>query len=38
IHDGLLRDLEVTATSRATLEQRYRQGVSNLSQKHINHK
>lgn len=38
IHDGLLRDLDVTATSRETLEQRYRQGLSNLSQKHCNHK
>ena len=38
IHDGLLRDLDVTATSRETLEQRYRQGLSNLSQKHSNHK
>ena len=38
IHDGLLRDLDVTATSRETLEQRYRQGLSNLSQKHTNHK
>ena len=35
---GLLRDLDVTATSRETLEQRYRQGLSNLSQKHSNHK
>lgn len=38
IHDGLLRDLDVTATSRETLEQRYRRGLSNLSQKHSNHK
>jgi carbonic anhydrase len=26
----MLRDLEVTAVSRETLEQRYRQGISNL--------
>lgn len=26
IHDGLLRDLDVTATNRETLEQRYRHG------------
>ncbi|MOA22350.1 Carbonic anhydrase 2 [compost metagenome] len=38
IHDGLLRNLEVTATNRETLEQRYRQGVSNLTKKHVNHK
>ena len=38
IHDGLLRDLDVTAVSRETLEQRYRQGISNLKSKHINHK
>ena len=38
IQDGRLRNLEVDATSRETLEQRYRQGLSNLSQKHSNHK
>jgi len=38
IHDGLLRDLEVTATNRETLEQRYRRGICNLTQKHENHK
>ncbi len=38
IHDGLLRDLDVTATNRETLEQRYRHGISNLKLKHINHK
>lgn len=38
IHDGLLRDLDVTAVSRETLEQRYRHGISNLKIKHINHK
>lgn len=38
IHDGLLRDLDVTAVSRETLEQRYRQGISNLKSKHANHK
>ena len=30
IHDGMLRDLDVTAVSRETLEQRYRHGISNL--------
>lgn len=30
IHDGMLRDLDVTAVSRETLEQRYRQGISTL--------
>jgi carbonic anhydrase len=34
----LLRDLDVTATNRETLEQRYRHGISNLKLKHINHK
>ncbi|MDL5555267.1 carbonic anhydrase, partial [Klebsiella pneumoniae] len=38
IHDGLLRDLDVTATTRETLEQRYRHGISNLKLKHANHK
>lgn len=38
IHDGLLRDLDVTAVSRETLEQRYRHGISNLKIKHINHR
>ena len=38
IHDGLLRDLDVTAVSRETLEQRYRHGISNLKSKHANHK
>lgn len=38
IHDGLLRDLDVTAVSRETLEQRYRHGISNLKSKHVNHK
>ena len=38
IHDGLLRDLDVTATNRETLEQRYRLGISNLKLKHANHK
>lgn len=38
IHDGLLRDLDVTATNRETLEQRYRHGISNLKLKHANHK
>ncbi len=30
LHDGLLRDREITATSRETLEQRYRQGMATL--------
>ncbi|AUX74533.1 carbonate dehydratase [Erwinia pyrifoliae] len=30
IQDGYLRDLEVTATNREILEQRYRQGIANL--------
>ncbi|MDU4094653.1 MAG: carbonate dehydratase, partial [Pantoea sp.] len=30
IHDGCLRDLEVTATNRELLEQRYRHGIANL--------
>ncbi|TKI08792.1 carbonate dehydratase [Martelella alba] len=34
IHDGLLRNLEVSATSRETLEQRYRQGIATLLQHH----
>lgn len=38
IHDGLLRNLEVTATNRETLEQRYRSGIANLQLKHVNHK
>ena len=38
IHDGMLRDLDVTAVSRETLEQRYRQGISNLKSKHVNHR
>ncbi|SYD26865.1 carbonic anhydrase [Klebsiella pneumoniae] len=38
IHDGLLRNLEVTATNRETLEQRYRSGIANLKLKHVNHK
>ncbi|XNM84865.1 carbonate dehydratase [Escherichia coli] len=33
-----LRDLDVTATDRETLEQRYRHGISNLKLKHANHK
>ena len=37
IHDGLLRDLDVTAVSRETLEQRYRHG-SPTSRSHINHR
>jgi carbonic anhydrase len=37
IHDGLLRNLEVTATNRETLEQRYRSGLP-TSSKHVNHK
>jgi carbonic anhydrase len=32
IHDGLLRNLDVSATSRETLEQRYRQGMATLLQ------
>lgn len=31
IHDGCLRDLSITATSREILEQRYRHGMSELS-------
>ena len=38
IQDGRLRNLEVDATSRETLEQRYRHGISNLKLKHANHK
>ena len=38
IHDGLLRNLEVTATNRETLEQSYRSGIANLKLKHVNHK
>ena len=38
IHDGLLRNLDVTATNRETLEQRYRSGIANLKLKHVNHK
>lgn len=38
LHDGLLRNLDVTATSRETLEQRYRQGMSNLKSKQIHRK
>ncbi|CAJ0999307.1 Carbonic anhydrase 2 [Sodalis praecaptivus] len=34
LHDGLLRDLEITATSRETLEQRYRQGMATLLQRY----
>ncbi|WP_413735203.1 carbonate dehydratase [Sodalis sp. RH21] len=34
IHDGLLRNLDVSATSRETLEQRYRQGIATLLQQH----
>ena len=34
IHDGLLRNLDVSATSRETLEQRYRQGIATLLQHH----
>ncbi|PPZ35834.1 carbonate dehydratase, partial [Escherichia coli] len=30
IQDGRLRDLEVTATNRETLEQRYRRAISSL--------
>ncbi|AFP84778.1 carbonate dehydratase [secondary endosymbiont of Ctenarytaina eucalypti] len=30
LHDGLLHDLQMTATSREILEQRYRQGISTL--------
>ncbi|WP_246580023.1 carbonate dehydratase [Candidatus Sodalis endolongispinus] len=36
LHDGLLRDLEITATSRETLEQRYRQGMATLLQRYGN--
>ncbi|ELY5937032.1 carbonate dehydratase [Cronobacter malonaticus] len=38
IHDGLLRDLDVTATDRDTLEQGYRKGVSNIQKTHTSHK
>ena len=38
IHDGLLRDLDVTATDRETLEQGYRKGVSNIQKTHASHK
>ncbi|MDQ1933197.1 carbonate dehydratase [Cronobacter sakazakii] len=38
IHDGLLRDLDVTATDRDTLEQGYRKGVSNIQKTHASHK
>lgn len=34
IHDGLLRNMDVSATSRETLEQRYRQGIATLLQQH----
>lgn len=38
IHDGCLRDLEVSATSREILEQRYRHGMSNLLNKPDSHR
>jgi len=38
IHDGRLRDLEVTATSRESLEKGYRSGISNLQNSHRSHK
>ena len=38
IHGGLLRDLDVTATDRETLEQGYRKGVSNIQKTHASHK
>jgi len=38
IHDGRLRDLEVTATSRESLEQGYRSGISNLKNTHHSHR
>ena len=38
IHDGMLRDLDVTATSREILEQQYRNGISNLKRTHHSHK
>lgn len=38
IHDGLLRNLEITATNRETLEQRYRQGLSGIRLKHARQK
>lgn len=31
LHDGLIRDLNVSATSSGTLEQRYRRGISTLT-------
>ncbi|ECE6400343.1 carbonate dehydratase [Salmonella enterica subsp. salamae] len=37
INDGLLRDLDVTATNRETLENGYHKGISALSLKYINH-
>ena len=38
IHDGRLRDLEVTSTSRASLEQGYRCGIANLKQANRGHR
>lgn len=38
IHDGLLRDLNVTATSRESLEKRYRNGITLLQRTHLSHK
>lgn len=38
IHDGRLRDLEVTSTSRASLEQGYRCGIANLKQTNRGHR
>ncbi|VUC90033.1 carbonic anhydrase [Salmonella sp. NCTC 11881] len=37
INDGLLRDLDVTATNRETLENGYHKGISALSLKYIPH-
>lgn len=34
IHDGLLRDLDVTATNRETLEQRYRHDLQPQAEAH----
>ncbi|HKM95508.1 MAG TPA: carbonate dehydratase [Buttiauxella sp.] len=38
IHDGRLRDLEVTATSRESLEKGYRSGISNFQNSNSGHK
>lgn len=38
IHDGRLRNLEVTSTSRESLEQGYRSGIANLKQANRRHR